>query len=77
MVASCVVNDVDSTDGSVHVNANDAVNTAANAQMNNSFDILVKVLFSFLSFAREKLNSLFRNIFKLMGIAHDTVSDVK
>lgn len=52
MVASCVVNDVDSTDGSVHVNANDAVNTAANAQMNNNFDIFVRVLFNFCRFPR-------------------------
>lgn len=47
MVASCVVNDEDSTVGSVQVKANDAENTAANAQTNNNLDIFIEVLFEF------------------------------
>lgn len=41
MVASCVVNDVDSIVGFVQVRANDAENKATNALINNNFDIFL------------------------------------
>lgn len=70
IVASCVVNHVDSTAGSVQVKANDAEITAESAKTNNNFDIFIKVLYSVFSSRNCSLKMLVFN-----WSALDTVSD--